>query len=446
MHCWALFLFSVGLLTEALPPGEVFSYKRSLLLPSQDAFYAGPSNLSYYAPGSIIRSRPVPNKIAFFGDFPVNLAESWQILYRTNNALGEPLATVSTVLVPHDADFSSLLSYQAEIDSPWDGCFTSLALQQSANIGGVSSQYSMLWYISMLDRGWVVALHDYEGPNGALAAGLEAGQAVLDGIRAVLQSESITGVLSTAITVIWGYSGGAIATEWALELQPNYAPELSIAGGAIGGVAADLISSLKYANKGVLAGFIPAALIGISNAYPDFRTYLMSQLVPSTSQQFLDAGTQCLPQSAVEFIGQDIFGYFESGQGFMDNPIINATVGGTLYMGQRSTPIIPMYIYHGMNDEALPYGDVVALYDKYCQDGARIYFSQEAFGEHFLVGGTGGPAALGWLEDRMNGVPVAAGCAAKEVFSSVLTPAALDILGEVLYNDLLALLGSALGQ
>lgn len=63
------------------------------------------------------------------------------------------------------------------------------------------------------------------------AAGKMAGHAVLDSVRGMLSERPD---LAESPIVMHGYSGGAIATAWAAQLQPTYAPELRIAGAAAG--------------------------------------------------------------------------------------------------------------------------------------------------------------------------------------------------------------------
>jgi hypothetical protein len=59
---------------------------------------------------------------------------------------------------------------------------------------------------------------------------------------------------------MWGYSGGSLATEWAAELQPTYAPELNFAGAALGGLVPNITSVLKTINGGhLLASSQPAS-------------------------------------------------------------------------------------------------------------------------------------------------------------------------------------------
>ena len=73
-----------------------------------------------------------------------------------------------------------------------------------------------------VDAGFYVVVADYEGEQFDEAAGQEEGYATLDGIRA---AESRLGLSagSTPVALV-GFSGGAIATDYATELAPKYAP------------------------------------------------------------------------------------------------------------------------------------------------------------------------------------------------------------------------------
>lgn len=50
------------------------------------------------------------------------------------------------------------------------------------------------------------------------------------------------GLNPTANSVMWGYSGGAIAVGWAAALLDSYAPELNVVGASHSGTPADLRS------------------------------------------------------------------------------------------------------------------------------------------------------------------------------------------------------------
>lgn len=442
-------LYFAGCLTlacgHAIPAADHTASKRGAALPVDDPFYTAPANLSDYSAGAIIRYRTPPNPLSFYNS-NANLHSSWQLLYRTTGVNGEPLATVTTVMIPFNADYGKLLSYQVEIDSPYSGCFPSYTLQQGdAYIDNISAQYGELWYISALEKGWVVASPDHEGPNGAFGAGILEGHATLDGLRAVLGSNSITGVLPTAQVAVWGYSGGAQATAFALELQDSYAPELTISAAAIGGIPANFTSALLTIDGKVSAGLMPSAAIGLSRAYPKMAAVLNDSLYPANASQFLRAENQCIISTAIDFAFDSPFSYLKNGLGFLSQPDVAAAIKATV-LGQLGFPKVPTYMYQGVDDELVGFSDVQDLYDKYCAAGASIQFVKEALGEHITVALLGAAGAFGFLMDRLDGKYLAPGCTQKTVVSSVLEPSNLAILGQFVYNDVTAMLGKKIGS
>lgn len=104
-------------------------------------------------------------------------------------------------------------------DSSLVNCAPSFALQQNADndgiLGDTYNKVSILFILSLLEKGWIVSILYLEGPHDAFLANNRAGHAVLDGIRTVLASP---GVSSEADVAMWGYSGGSLATGFAAEL------------------------------------------------------------------------------------------------------------------------------------------------------------------------------------------------------------------------------------
>src|SRR5262249_43982608 len=101
------------------------------------------------------------------------------------------------------------------------------------------------------------------------AAGPGYGMNTLDSLRAALASRA-TGLASATKIGLIGYSGGAIATEWAAELAPAYAPDINrrLVGAAMGGVLVDPAHNLHYVNgSSIWAGVIPMAVIGVARSF-----------------------------------------------------------------------------------------------------------------------------------------------------------------------------------
>lgn len=442
----ALAVGILGALTayaHPLDPHDLF-IRAGGLMPSADPFYAAPQNISDYAAGAIIRSRRPPGPLALFAG-RINIEGAWQVLYRTNGVFGEPLASVTTIIVPHNADYNKFLSYQVEIDSPCDECFPSITLQQSmADLASVTSQYGMLWVMSALEKGWVVSVPDHDGPNAAFGAGIITGQVTLDSVRAALQSKSITGLQPGAKVALWGYSGGSLATEWAVELQEKYAPELKITAVAVGGLPVDAPRAIvDVMNGGIGAGFAFSGAIGLSHAYPEFAALLKEKLLPNSSA-INDVTKQCTIPTIVEFAYKSLWDYVDGGKDLLNNPVVQKVFAENV-MGKNGVPKMPIYMYHAINDELLPFKDVQTLYDNYCSAGANIQFVKEAFGEHIIVALSGAAGALRFLMDRMDGKKAPAGCSSKQVLSSALNPANIPVLGSGVFNIVLSILGTPLG-
>lgn len=405
--------------------------------PQRDPFYQPPSGYAATAPGTVLRTRPVV--ASAFGSLPQHV-DAWQILYRTTDTLGRPEATVTTLLEPTGAalgDARPLLSYQVAEDSPAPQCAMSYELRLGAGNANIVSQAEILLIDAALERGWAVTVPDYEGPASAFVAGRQAGQAVLDGIRATRAFIGSPGPVG-----LWGYSGGALASGWAAELAPGYAPELKIAGVAEGGLPVNPGNILDKINGGPFAGLAMSGIAGLSQAYPQLAKFLDTHLTPAGKAAFATAATQCNAQNAGMFAFTDVFRFFT-----VPDPLsfpVPQQVLADVTLGQR-TPTAPLFVYQSTNDELVVPADVDSAVSGYCGAGGTVTYQRDVLSEHVTLVITGAPDALNWLSDRLSGTPAATGCHTSTVVSSLLSPGALPTLGALLYSDLLALLGQPIG-
>lgn len=412
------------------------------IAPSKDSFYAVPDNIESFAPGAIINHREPPSPIAAFGISQVNLQSSHQLLYRTTDNHGNATATVVTVLVPHHADVSKVLSYQVAEDAASADCAPSYAFQfKSATgpfVGTIVTQMELLLIEAALEQGWVVITPDFLGPKASYLANKLAGHATLDGIRAAIQSSSFTGIDQDPTVAMWGYSGGSVATNWAAELQPTYAPELRIVGAAVGGTVPKVSSVVKTINKGPFAGFIPAGIMGLISQYPDLGEIIEKHLKPQYSEKFHSVLTQCLAADAIKFSFDDIHSMFD-----VPNLILTDETARRILNENDlglNTPQIPFFWYKSTNDEISPIDDTDELVDSYCERGVSIEYIRDLLSEHSSSAATGAPKALSWLKDRLNGKEVSPGCTKKTRVSSLLDPATLKIVPKAIVDGLLDLL------
>src|SRR4051794_16552497 len=206
-------------------PGGPGSSGGTLVEPHDDPFYTPPAGFESSVPGTVLASRSVTvNGLGL----PVP-ADSTQFLVRSTDAKGAPTTAVGTLMVPtapYVTGARPLVSYQPATDSLGDQCNPSYKLR-----AGTEGELGLM--MEALQQGWAVVVTDYEGPQNAFTAGRMAGHAVLDGIRGA-EALPGTGLDGKTPVGMWGYSGGGLATSWAAELQPGYAPELNVAAVASG--------------------------------------------------------------------------------------------------------------------------------------------------------------------------------------------------------------------
>ncbi len=374
--------------------------------PSKDPFYSytGAVPLKRHPMGTVLKRRVIAHHMV---GLPLPLKVT-QVLYRTRDTLGAPVATVATIIPPAIKAFAKprLVSYQFAYDAVGEECNPSYVYNGGVSVRGqinTGEQSAVLGYIL---AGYTVVVSDYEGPDLHFGAGREAGMQTLDGIRAAVNS-SAYGLGTTTPIAMVGYSGGSIATEWAVEQAPKYAPEVNrrLVGAAMGGTPTDLEHLLSYIDGSILwAGAIPLGLIGLSRAYD-------IDLDPYTN----DYGKEILAKLANGCITEVVGTY--SGLRFADlmkpqygsfskiPPL--AKIRPQVVMGKAGTPTAPVYFAVSKLDKTgdgiVVAKDVRDLATEYCRRGASVRFQQYTGLEHITGLAVFIPDALLWISAQFNG-------------------------------------------
>lgn len=370
-------------------------------LPSADPFYAVPDGLNTIAPGTILRHRTPPGTIGTFNS-AAKLQSSHQILYRTTDSLGNATATVLTVLIPPKANLNKVLSYQVAEDAASINCAPSYAFQlQHASNGTFVNEAEMILVGFALNKGWVVIVPDFLGPKGAFLANALAGNSVLDGIRAAINSNSFTGIANDPTVSLWGYSGGSLASLWAAELQPSYAPEIKVAGVAAGGTVPNITTVITKVNGTSFAGLIPAGILGLANQYPDADPLLEQHILPQYKEEFYKARSLCFGDVAKEYSGKNIGAFFDDPNIVFTNPL-SVKLQADNALGHY-IPKVPLYIYKAIGDEVSPIGETDSLVSKYCAGGTSVQYDRVPLTTHISLAIFGSLSAFGWLEGVMSG-------------------------------------------
>jgi hypothetical protein len=245
--------------------------------PEQDPFYAyqGSTPLAKIAPGTVLKTRTTALHIEGI-ELPVRAV---QLLYRSTSELGKPTVNVTSVLLPPLKLSNSVISYQSFYDSLNTEDDPSYAISGGVHSGGEIAQAESVLISPALLAGETVVIPDTEGEEADFSAGPVYGYNTLDSLRAALSSPA-TGLTGAAKIGLAGYSGGAIATGWAAQEAPTYAPEINrdIVGASMGGVLVDPAHNLKYVEgSSTWASIIPMSLDGLSRAFHLDLTYYLNE-------------------------------------------------------------------------------------------------------------------------------------------------------------------------
>ncbi|MFE3446521.1 lipase family protein [Nocardia sp. NPDC059180] len=439
----------VGTPAWAEPEPAVIEPARVLPLPPEldPGFYHPPAEVvGAKAPGEIIAIRQV--NVANFGLIPLNV-DAWQVSYRSNNSRDEAIPAVATLIKPRGVAPTprKLLSVQIAEDSTAGYCTPSYALQHlsvAPFVGQIVAPAEFVFAQAALQQGWAVVIPDHQGPNSAYAAGPLAGRITLDGIRAATSFAPLE-VGAESPVGMYGYSGGSIATGHAAELHKSYAPELNIAATAMGGVGADLGAALEMSNNQATSGLVFAAVMGLSREYPEFAAFLDRNLDPLGKTLMTLKAPLCVQYQSSLFPFLNMKGMMRTQGDPMRDPAVAAMLDATR-MG-RSVPEMPMFIWHSAWDEILPLHSTNQLVDTYCKDpNAQVQYTRDHSSEHIIAEVTGGPSALLWMRDRLNGVPAAPGCTTTDAPSLLGTPGQLDFMGSVVGETLASFFGKPIGS
>ncbi|KAM7208259.1 lipase 1 precursor [Naviculisporaceae sp. PSN 640] len=389
-------VFSPALATSPKPPPP----------PSQDPFYAAPPRFENHSPGDILRIRTAPATLS--GSIP-NSSAAYHIVYRTTDTRYRPSWAITTLLLPPSYNPSStgpvpLLSYQLAYNSPDIDASPSYDYSALTAPGGPVAL--------ALGRGWLVSVPDFEGPTASFGAGVQAGHATIDNIRAVLSLATSPGKKKIGpITkyAMYGYSGGCIATEFAAELAVQYAPEMDFAGAVCGGLVPDVLDpdgGISSLNETPYVGDLPAFFVGSLNRFPQAYQFLVDSLKesgPYNRTGFLAVKDMTILEAFAYFAGQDIWQYFVQGAEVIDAPILKKTLQRNSIMGYHGVPPMPMLMHQAIGDKFSPIEITDQLVERYCRAGAVIEYQKNTVGGHIAEITNGTPRALEWLVKVLEG-------------------------------------------
>ncbi|MGW6725938.1 lipase family protein [Nocardia sp. NPDC055029] len=381
--------------------------------PQNDPFYTPPSGWDSEAPGTILNSRPV--EVASLAPQAQD-ADAWQLLYRTTDTDGRPMATVTTVLRPRTGQVKGLISYQAATDASAPQCAPSYVLRQGAP-DKYDSSLDLIQIEQMLSSGHAISVPDWEGPEGTLFAPRQPGYATLDGVRAA-QDFAPLGLpgIDTPVAAM-GYSGGSYGTSWVAQMQPTYAPELRLVGVAMGGWTVPIGPYIATLDDGPFSGFLPSLLPGMMRADPLLAAAFDKYLTPAGQALMAAGDSKCVTQNVAQhaFLRMDDYLTIPFSQ-LLEQ--VQASLEALDFSPVASTP--PLFLYNAVHDEIVTIAGPDKAVAQWCAAGAPITYTRDQLSEHVSLAISATPAVLRWIDDRLAGQAAPDGCSTRTVQSMSL--------------------------
>lgn len=348
-------------------------------------------------PGTVLKTAPT----SLSG---VSNVTALAIQYRTRSATNAPIAVTGSVYVPTAAWAGPgprpIVSVAQGTQGLGDQCAPSKSLVSGLN-------YELPYVQALLAKGWAVAITDYEGlgmpgTHTYIVADVAA-RAQIDIVRAA-QKVSSLGLAANAPIGFTGYSQGGQAAARAAEIESTYAPELNVAGVVAGGVPSDPEQLGTTLNGGIWFAFLAMAAVGLDAAYPELN---LEAYLNDTGRQLLETNQNaCLADGLLALGFQSIENLTTS------NPLTTPAWQARLDQNRLGSvaPQVPVFQYHSVIDEIIPYTQGSTLRDSWCAKGADIRFMDLYFGEHALGIFQGQTDTINFLNDRFTGVPFQPTC------------------------------------
>ncbi|WP_242108383.1 lipase family protein [Luteimonas aquatica] len=393
--------------------------------PGQDPFYqyTGSTPLEDIAPGTVLKTRTVPYHVVGF-PLPV---KTTQLLYRSTGQLGQATVNVTSVIRPVlYFGKPKLISYQSFYDSLNPDDQPSYAISGGLTLGGLIPNIETALIAPFLSQGYSITIPDTEGQQANFAAGPEYGMNTLDSLRATLRSPAVGLPSDTRIALV-GYSGGAIATEWAAELAPGYAPDVDgqIVGSSMGGVLVHPAHNLHYVEGSLVwTGVMPMAIIGVARSFDvDLTPYLNDY----GNQLYQKMQKASIINALGQYPGLTWASIAKPEYQTPEQIPIYVELVNDLIMGTGGTPSAPLLIRQGAGGElegtpgnkpgigrgdgVMIAGDVRTLARDYCARGVKVQYGQSELLSHVGAAAVWIPETLLWVNDRFAGRAAPQNCA-----------------------------------
>ena len=401
--------------------------------PAGEEFYNAPEELPTTNNGELIQYRPTTLNL----NVTLPSYKAWKVMYQSETQKETPIAVTGTVITPTAKWTGTGSRPVVTVGIGTQGLGPQCAPSKQMENG---TEYDGTAVIGALKAGYAVVVTDYQGyPNGsvpAYSAGKSEGNDVLDIARAAREVPE-SNITESDPVVAWGYSIGGQAVSWAGEIQPTYAPDVKLIGVATGGTPADLQALAAFSNGAVGAGFAVDGLLGLQVATafgPPPHLNLFSILSTKGVTEGMKAQKYCAIQTLAEYHDHKFEESSKENKTLEQVETEKPEVKEVLEESKLGTkPVnVPVYHYHGLEDEFVPVAPDAELHYKWCELGVKDDF-QLYPGDHLLTDPTAVPNVVKWIEERVAGKTAPSTCGQHKAGATLpasarLTPETGDLI------------------
>jgi hypothetical protein len=365
--------------------------------PAGNAFYTPPNPLPAGSPGDIVWARTAPSIDAN--------STAYKILYRSTGVSGAAIVVSGAVLVPNAAwtggGTRPLTAYASGTQGWADSCAPSREMDSNSFDEGFA-------VTNMLAKGWAVVVTDYPGlgtpGDHQYNVGISEGHAILDSLRAATRLPE-TGLSATTKMAIEGYSQGGGGAGWAAQQKTSYAPSLNLVGIANGGTPANLQAVKANIDGSAFFAFLAGTAIGFRAAYPSLNVNQYLTLYGQLAMAALNGTCQlaALPLYAFHHLTEYTINNVDPTTTPAFAAALNANNLGT------TKPAVPVYQYHGAQDEVIPYAVEQTLHNQWCALGGTSKLVSY-LGEHVTTQLVAQTDVVNWIANRFAGQAAPSNC------------------------------------
>jgi hypothetical protein len=172
---------------------------------------------------------------------------------------------------------------------------------------------------------------------------------------------------------------------------------------ASGGTPADLTAAARQIDGGPASGLTLLAAAGLSRAYPEMLSLLNEQ----GRRMLTQIGDMCIEDAVMAFPFRRLNEFTDSADPLAEPVAIEVMEDNHL---GRVAPAAPVFLYHSVADELIPFATALELRADWCRRGSAVAFYPDVASEHSSLAITGAPLAVGYLASAFAGTTMPDTC------------------------------------